>query len=46
MIMPNGKLFGEIGGEGNRAVHFCGQCHIQVAARDHLFELPKEFLKN
>ena len=45
MIMPNGKLFGITGGPGNRAVEFCGECHLQVAGRDHLFELPEEYLK-
>ncbi|MDA0230334.1 MAG: cytochrome P460 family protein [Proteobacteria bacterium] len=45
MIMPNGKLFGTTGGDGNRAVEFCGECHLQVAERDHLFELPEEFLR-
>ena len=45
MIMPNGKLFGMTGGEGNRAVAFCGECHLQVAEQDHLFELPEEFLR-
>jgi len=45
MIMPNGKLFGMTGGPGNRAVAFCGECHLQVAERDHLFELPEEYLR-
>ena len=45
MIMPNGKLFGMTGGDGNRAVEFCGECHLQVAERDHLFELPEEFVR-
>ena len=45
MIMPNGKLFGITGGQGNRAVEFCGECHLQVSERDHLFELPAEYLK-
>jgi len=45
MIMPNGKLFGETGGDGNRAVAFCGECHVQAAELDHLFELPEEYLK-
>ena len=45
MIMPNGKLFGMTGGDGNRAVEFCGECHLQVAERDHLFELPVEFVR-
>jgi len=45
MIMPNGKLFGMTGGDGNRAVEFCGECHLQVAERDYLFELPEEFVR-
>ncbi|MEE8171942.1 MAG: cytochrome P460 family protein [Alphaproteobacteria bacterium] len=45
MIMPNGKLFGMSGGAGSRAVEFCGECHLQVAERDHLFELPEEYLR-
>ena len=45
MIMPNGKLLGMTGGDGNRAVEFCGECHLQVAERDHLFELPEEFVR-
>ncbi len=45
IIMPNGKLFDITGGPGNRAVEFCGECHLQVAERDHLFELPQEYLK-
>ena len=43
--MPNGKLFGMTGGGGNRAVDFCGECHLQVVERDHLFELPEEFVQ-
>jgi hypothetical protein len=46
MIMPSGKLFGETGGEGNRAVRFCGECHAQAAGRDHLFDPPEDYLKN
>ena len=46
MIMPNGKLFGITGGVGNRAVEFCGECRLQVAERDHLFELPEEYLRS
>ena len=46
MIMPNGKLFGMTGGTGNRSVEFCGECHLQVAPRDHLFELPEEYLSD
>jgi len=45
MIMPNGKLFGITGGVGNRAVEFCGEYRLQVAERDHLFELPEENLR-
>jgi hypothetical protein len=45
MIMPNGKLFGITDGDGSRAVKFCAECHIQVADRDHLFELPEEYLQ-
>ena len=40
-----GKLFGMTGGDGSRAVDFCGECHLQVAERDHLFELPEEYLQ-
>ena len=36
---------GMTGGDGNRAVEFCGECHLQVAERDHLFELPEEFVR-
>jgi hypothetical protein len=45
MIMPNGKLFGMTGGTGSRSVEFCGECHLQVAPRDHLFELPEKYLR-
>jgi hypothetical protein len=45
MIMPNGKLFGMTSGAGNRAVKFCAECHLQVAERDHLFELPEKYLR-
>lgn len=44
MIMPNGKLFGTTGGQGNASVTFCAECHMQAEARDFLFELPEEFL--
>ena len=46
MIMPNGKLFGMTGGTGSRSVEFRGECHLQVAPRDHLFELPEEYLSD
>lgn len=44
MVMPNGKVFGTTGGEGNAAVKFCAECHVRVADHDSLFELPKDYL--
>ena len=36
---------GMTGSAGNRAVKFCAECHLQVAERDHLFELPEKYLR-
>lgn len=44
MVMPNGEVFGTTGGEGNAAVKFCAECHIQAAGRDSLFDIPEEYL--
>lgn len=43
MIMPDGSLFGETGGENFESVAFCGNCHALAAENDYLFFLPKEF---
>ena len=45
-IMLNSKLFGITGGDSNRTVDVCGECHLQVVEGDHLFELPREFLRH
>ena len=43
MIMPDGSLFGETGGENGQAVQFCAGCHALAAKDDHLFFIPEAF---
>lgn len=46
-ILANDSVFERWpeGDDGNRAVEFCGECHLQLAERDHLFELPEKFIR-
>ncbi len=43
MIMPDGSLFGETGGENAESVAFCADCHALAATHDHLFFIPDGF---
>ena len=45
MVMPDGSIFGETGGQNSAAVQFCIDCH-EVAETDHMFFLPVEFRVN
>lgn len=40
MIMPDGSLFGETGGENAAAVEFCISCHLAAERYDHLHFMP------
>jgi hypothetical protein len=44
MIMPDGALLGETGGEGADAVEFCITCHeLAGDSLDHLFLIPEDY---
>jgi hypothetical protein len=44
MIMPDGSVFGETGGDGGDKVQFCADCHNVVGkSQDYLYLVPKEY---
>jgi hypothetical protein len=43
MIMPDGSLFGETKGVGDKQVTFCSDCHAQAANLDQLYFLPPAY---
>jgi len=43
MIMPDGSLFGETGGDNAQAVQFCVDCHANRRQYDYLYFMPKAF---
>jgi hypothetical protein len=44
MIMPDGSVFGETGGEGAETVRFCADCHNVVGkSQDHMYLVPKKY---
>ena len=43
MVMPDGSLFGETGGENAHGMVFCADCHALAAATDYLFFVPEPF---
>lgn len=43
MIMPDGSLFGETGGDNSNSVQFCIGCHAERREYDYLYFLPEAF---
>ncbi len=44
MILPDGSLFGQTGGEGSARVAFCITCHEAVPEKHHqMFFVPQEY---
>jgi hypothetical protein len=41
MIMPDGSLFGETGGDNSESVQFCNGCHAERREYDYLYFLPE-----
>ena len=43
LILPNGKVLGETGGQGSKKVGFCADCHQAVDEQDSRFYLDEEY---